>query len=118
MSDVFLLLVMALASYRLVRVVTLDKITEPVFEPLRQWLEIRWVRKQTKPGSDEEFDAIESDEWNSKLAYLFSCPWCLGFWVCGAVTVIVSLAYGLDYPILTWLASSTIVGLIGALDSE
>lgn len=118
MSDVFLLLLMALASYRLVRVVTLDKITEPIFEPLRQRLEIWWVCKQTKPGSDEEFDAIESDEWNSKLAYLLSCPWCLGFWVCGAVTVIVSLAYGLDYPILTWLATSTIVGLIGALDSE
>lgn len=118
MNDLFLLLLMALASYRLVRVVTLDKITEPIFEPLRQWFEIRWIRRNTRPGSPAEFDAIESEEWNSKLAYFLSCPWCLGFWVSGAVTVIVSLAYGLDYPILTWLAVAAIVGLIGELDSE
>lgn len=117
MNDLFLLLLMALASYRLVRVVTLDKITEPVFEPLRQRLESRWIRKHARSNS-EALDYESSSKWNSKLAYFLSCPWCLGFWVSGAVTVIVSLAYGLDYPILTWLASSTIIGLIGALDSE
>lgn len=116
MSDVFLLLLMTLTSYRLVRVVTLDKITEPVFEPFRQRLEDRWQRKHYPEYVP---DAVRySPTWNSKLAFMLSCPWCLGFWVCGAVTVIVSLAYGLDYPILTWLATSTIVGLIGALDSE
>lgn len=107
---------MTLTSYRLVRVVTLDKITEPVFEPFRQRLEDRWQRKHYPEYVP---DAVRySPTWNSKLAFMLSCPWCLGFWVCGAVTVIVSLAYGLDYPILTWLATSTIVGLIGALDSE
>lgn len=109
---------LALASYRVTRLVTLDKITESVFERLRDQLEYRWVSKHTRPGSPEEFHAIESETYNSKLAYLLSCAWCLGFWVSGAGTVLVSLAYGLDYPILVWLASSTVVGLIGRIDSD
>lgn len=109
---------LALASYRVVRLVTLDKITEPVFEPLRQWFEARWIRKHTRPGSPEEFDAIESDEWNSKFAYLLSCAWCLGFWVTALGTVVLSQAYGLDYPVITWLAASTMVGMAGRVDSD
>lgn len=107
-----------LASYRLVRLVTLDRITEPVFEPLRQWFEVRWIRRHTRPGSDAEFDAVESDEWNSKLAYLLSCAWCLGLWVSGAVTMILSTVYGLDYPILVWLSMSTVIGFLGNIDSD
>jgi hypothetical protein len=100
------------------RLVTSDKITEPVFDPLREWLEYRWIRKNTRPGSREEFDAVESEKFNSKLAYLLSCPWCLGFWVSGVTTVLVSVAYGLDYPILTWLAMSTVVGFLGRIDGD
>lgn len=118
MDSVFLAVLIALASYRVTRIVTQDKITEPVFDLIRQRLEYRWIHRNTVPGSDAEFDAIESDEYNSKLAYLLSCAWCLGFWVSGAATLLVSLAYGLDYPVFTWLASSTIVGLIGRIDSD
>lgn len=118
MGDAWLCILIALASYRVTRLVTTDKITEPIFEPLRQRLESRWIRKHTRPGSPEEFDAIESEKFNSKAAYLLSCPWCLGFWVSGAGTLLVSLVYGLDYPILTWLAVSTAVGLLGQLDSD
>lgn len=99
----------ALAAYRVTRLVTTDKITEPVMERIRWGLERRWHRKHDG-GSDTE--------WNSKLAYLLSCPWCLGFWVSGVVTVILSMAYGLHYPILTWLAMSTVVGFLGNIDSE
>jgi hypothetical protein len=118
MHDAWLLILLALACYRVTRLVTTDKITEPIFGRLREELEHRWIRKHTRPGSPEEFDAIESDTFNSKLAFMLSCPWCLGFWVSGAGTLLVSLAYGLDYPIFTWFAVSTVVGLIGRIDSE
>lgn len=118
MADIGGLILLALACYRVTRLVTTDKIAEPVFEPLRQRLEDRWIRRNTRPGSPEEFDAVESDKWNSKLAFLLSCPWCLGFWVSGVGTLLVSLAYGLDYSILTWLAVSTVVGFLGRFDSE
>lgn len=116
MSDLLVFVLLALASYRVTRLVTTDKITEPVFEPLRQRLEDRWQRKHYPEYVPNAIR--ESETWNSKIAYLLSCAWCLGFWVSGAATLIVSLTYGLDYPVLTWLASSTVVGLIGRIDSD
>jgi hypothetical protein len=49
---------------------------------------------------------------------MLSCPWCLGFWISGVATLLVSLAYGLDYPIITWFALSTVVGFLGRFDTE
>jgi hypothetical protein len=117
MHDAWLFVLLALACYRVTRLVTTDKITEPVFEPLRQRLETRWIAKHAE--TDLEVLKYEASEtWNSKLAFMLSCPWCLGFWVSGAGTLLVSLAYGLDYPIFTWFALSTVVGFLGRFDSE
>lgn len=110
MHDLVLFVLLALASYRVTRLVTTDKITEPIFDKIRFGLERRWYAKHGPVGSDTHF--------NSKLAFMLSCPWCLGFWVSGAGTLLVSLAYGLDYPILTWFALSTVVGFLGRIDSE
>ena len=110
MHDFGLFVLLALACYRVTRLVTTDKITERFFDKIRFGLERRWYAKHGPVGSDTHF--------NSKLAFLLSCPWCLGFWVSGAGTLLVSLVYGLDYPILTWLATSTVVGFLGRFDSE
>lgn len=110
MHDFGLFILLALACYRVTRLVTTDKITEPFFDKIRFGLERRWYAKHGPEGSDTHF--------NSKLAFLLSCPWCLGFWISGAGTLLVSLVYGLDYPILTWLATSTVVGFLGRFDSE
>jgi hypothetical protein len=120
MHEALIFVLLALACYRMTRFVVKDTIAEPIFGRLREALEHRWIRKHTAPGSNEEFDAIESEKFNSKLAYMLSCPWCLGFWVSGAGSLIVSMAYGFDYLIFTllWLAVSTIVGLIGRIDSD
>ena len=118
MPDWWLFILGVLAAYRVTRLVTTDKITEPIFEPIRQRLEIKWIDRHA--GDDENLSHLygKSETWNSKLAFLLSCPWCLGFWVSGVVTVILSVAYGLHYPILTWLAMSTVVGFLGNIDSE
>lgn len=110
MPEWWLVALASLAAYRVTRLVTSDKITEPFFDRIRFGLERRWYAKHGPEGSDTHF--------NSKLAYLLSCPWCLGFWVCGVFTVVLSLAYGLDYPILTWLAMSTVVGFLGRIDGD
>ena len=110
MNDVWLVVLLALACYRVTRLVTTDKITEPIFDRLRFGLERRWYAKHGPVGSDTHF--------NSKLAFMLSCPWCLGFWVSGAGTLLVSLAYGLDYPIITSFAMSTVIGFLGRFDTE
>lgn len=118
MDDLWRCLLLALACYRVTRLVTMDTITEPIFGPLRLWLENRWIVKRA--GGDESLAHLfgKSPTWNSKLAFLLSCPWCLGFWVSGAGTLLVSVAYGLDYPILTWFAVATVVGFLGNLDKD
>lgn len=110
MYEWWLVALASLAAYRVTRLVTTDKITERFFDRIRFGFERRWHKKHDEPGSATHF--------NSKLAFLLSCPWCLGFWVSGVVTVILSVAYGLDYPVITWLAMSTIVGFLGSIDSE
>jgi hypothetical protein len=110
MPEWWLVALATLATYRVVRLVITDKITEPIFDRIRFGLERRWYAKHGPEGSDTHF--------NSKMAFLLSCPWCLGFWVSGVTTVVVSMSYGLDYPILTWLAMSTVVGFLGRIDGE
>jgi hypothetical protein len=118
MPEWWLVALATFAAYRVTRIVTTDKIGEPFFEPIRLRLEARWIRKHA--GDDENLAHLygKSTEWNSKLAFLLSCVWCLGFWVSGVFTVILSVAYGLHYPILTWLAMSAVVGFLGRIDSE
>jgi hypothetical protein len=110
MPEWWLVALASLAAYRVTRLATADKIAEPFMERLRWWFEKRWYAKHDEEGSQTD--------WNSKWAYLLSCAWCLGFWVSGVTTVLVSMAYGLDYPILTWLAMSTVVGFLGRIDGE
>jgi len=110
MSDVWLVVLTTLAAYRVIRLVTTDKITERFFDRIRFGLEHRWYAKHGPEGSDTHF--------NSKLAYLLSCPWCLGFWVAGAATLLVSMVYGLEYPLITWVAMSTVIGFLGRIDGD
>src|SRR5688572_26212138 len=118
MPEAWMFVLGTLAAYRLTRLVTTDKITEPIFDKIRQRLEIRWIRRHAENDEDRARLFSQTEYFNSKLAFLLSCAWCLGFWVSGVVTVILSMAYGLHYPILTWLAMSTVVGFLGNIDSE
>lgn len=111
-------LLATLASYFITWVVVESEIASPFVDPLRRRFERRWILKRAKFGSEEAAAFESSEKWNSKLAYLLSCIPCLGFWVSGVVTVILSMAYGLDYPILTWLAMSAVVVILGRIDSE
>lgn len=92
------LVLIALVSYRLWRLAAIDQITEPLRSPL-----------------------IRSDSRVAGWALdLIGCPWCLGFWICGAVSAAVGVYadWSLLDALLVWWASSALVGLLGRLDAE
>ena len=89
-------LLIALATYRITRIVTADKVTE---RP-RAWAEDR------------------AADGHPKLTYFVTCPWCVSIYIASAVVGITDLVASVPLPGLQALAASTVCGLIGAeLDS-
>lgn len=115
MIDVWLFVLGTLGSYFVTWVVVESAIAQPIVEPVRRRFERRWIRKHATTRS-ERLAYGSTDTWNSKWAYLLSCIPCLGFWVSGAFTMLLSVVYGLNYPIFTWLAMAGVIGLIGRFD--
>lgn len=113
MSDaIYVSVLIALTSTFITWVIVNSKIASRYVTEWQFHWEHRWIKKRTEPGSTEEFDAVESDEWNSKMAYLPTCHWCTGFWVSGATVLATYLTVGAPYPLLLWPAVTTVVGLL------
>src|SRR3954452_23505517 len=68
-ADALTLVVDALATYRLTRLASVD--TLPLAAAPRNRL-TRWAREHDRPAVEE----------------LIHCPWCIGFWISAAVTVV------------------------------
>lgn len=83
----------ALASYRLTRLVNLDVITT---RPRK------WAQRQA----------------SGKLEYFVTCPWCVSIYVAGAVVLVTDLVTSVPVPALQWLAASTVCGFLGGFDGE
>jgi len=78
---VTLLVVLALATYRVTRFLILDDLIE---RP-RIWVYMRLSR------------------W-PKVLELAGCPWCLSVWIAGALTAVAAVASSVPLPVLSWLA--------------
>jgi hypothetical protein len=92
MMDWLLLVLAALATYRLTRLVTADKITEPV----RGWV-------------------VDRSAW---AGYLVTCDWCLSIWVAPPVALCAVL-WGdnrLVLVVLLWLAVSAVTGILSLVE--
>lgn len=70
---------------------------------------------------DTLFSPVRNQIWakfppeTTKLGYLFTCPWCLGFWVSAILTVIFVIGGSIGYVIVLILAVSAVVGLLQQL---
>lgn len=103
MMVLLLVVLAALATARLTRLVVEDKL----LEPFRFWLARRWPH-------------------DSKRLYLFHCPWCFGMWVSMVVAPVLWLTADLSdkvgvtawvgVPLLA-LALSHTVGLLRGLEA-
>lgn len=98
-----LLITMALASYRLFRLWSLD--TWPPSEAIRDWLDARAAKSE-----------VQGEGFWPRVHEMWICPWCSGTWAAGAVVWIVDVMHGLPLPLLQWGAVACLVGLIGKVD--
>lgn len=87
-------LILGLATYRITRFVT----TDALFEPLRNKI---WKRFPL----------------NTKIGYLFTCNWCMSFWV-GSVVVLSAMIITELVFVYAVFAVSAIAGLLTAYEDK
>lgn len=85
----WLFVLMALTTYRVTRLLVNDR-----FPP------ILYVRELLT--GDDETDKTPAPWVPWWLEYLAGCYWCMSVWVSGLVTLAVTLASDLPYPLLVW----------------
>lgn len=103
----------ALATHRLTRLLVTDRILEAPRTRLQEVAEARWAARR---GITLD---MEEPHWHSPAAFWLSCPWCAGLWV--AAAVVAALAAGPHppaHPVLLALAASSITGLLSGLEPE
>ena len=83
------LVLLALTSYRLTRLLVVDN-----FPP------ILWLRTKLTGDDDEGIRPAAWVPW--WLEYLAGCYWCVSVWVSGVVVLVVTLTSDLPYPPLVW----------------
>ncbi|WP_067671782.1 hypothetical protein [Nocardia miyunensis] len=97
LTSILTLAVFVLSAARLTRIVTTDRIGEP-------------IRK-----------AIVDKFGNaSMITYLSFCPWCLGWWVCAVLAWPTAVVAGLPWwwGFGLWPAGSYLVGVLARWDSD
>lgn len=106
--DWYELLLLALASFRIWRLVGEDDL----FDRPRRWL----VR--LGPDWKSEGDSVP-DGYRIRLAEFITCPWCLGFWITLAVWAMYQIWEFGTLVVAVPLAISALVGFMRSrLDSE
>lgn len=137
----FLLLLLGLASFRLTRVITRDKL--PLIDLPREAFVRRWGAWEDSMRVTDEIKRnrivrawryLFASEWESigskpehllrtnlimkSLAYLWECDWCTGIWVSGALVAVTAHYVSIPLPFLQWLAVAALTGLLAERDSK
>ena len=81
--------ILSLAAYRITHFIVADTLFEPVRDKI-------W--KKFPP--------------NTKIGYLFTCYWCMGFWISLFVVVLAYLLPEITFVVSLILAISAIIGII------
>lgn len=107
----------ALAAYRLTRLVTRDKITEPLREHT-----LARIYAGRYDARDADGKVIEFDSWADRVGWdrdaapkratLLLCPWCVGVWVGFGVMIARRVTPRLWSPVARALALGAAAGLV------
>lgn len=92
------LLVLALAAWRVTRLITADSIfAGPREAALRR---------------------LTAGKAESKPAELLTCAWCMGMWVSAAVVGGYDAVASVPIPVYVWLAVAAAVGILASIDQR
>lgn len=109
MNPWLLVVLIWLATYRLTVLVTDDKITRPIVDPVQEWFEKRWLAKHLDGDRN-------SSEWQSQWAWLLGCPWCCSVYIGAAVTVIADVWFEpVPLPALVAISASGVTGFLSSV---
>lgn len=124
MTDALALFVVAsFATYRIWRFLAKDTILERPRESIyNHWPPNHQRARMVRKWNVELHEMVGSTRKGtappvSMFSLGLDCPWCSGFWISGAVTLVLVLTTSVPLPLLWWPAMSSVVGLFGRLDS-
>lgn len=106
-NSCFLFIVLALATFRVSRLIALDSLTEPV----REWLRVKGSLEQirhTPQGEERRVLFVGLWGWIFRLV---TCIWCVSIWVSAAIVVLMRFGGGWFEYIAFALALSSIAGI-------
>lgn len=126
----WLTLLLALAAFRLTRLITRDKL--PLIHLPREAFVQRWGAWEDAQRRTDDVKRnpvvrawrwLFGADWDSlggkrtsltmkSLAYLWECDWCMGLWVSAGVVYSAAQFTDVPWPWLQWLAAATLTGLI------
>lgn len=117
-----LVVLTCLATYRVTRLLVVDKITEGPRTTLYTWLCTRHMSRDT-PDYMRERVALLSNIAHGVtkeplLAYLITCVWCSSVWVGGLIVLAVGLTTDLPYPLLVWPVASAVTGFLASKEGD
>jgi hypothetical protein len=116
-NDILVIGMLPLAAYYVTWLITHSKIADPIMTRWQAYWERRWITKHAK-NEHEAAVLAAGTEWNSKLAYLVTCPWCTGYWV--SLGFVLAVLPFTDLPVwplwpLILLYMSALIGIIDSL---
>lgn len=116
MYPLIVITVLALATHRLTRFLTRDAL--PLIDIPRAAFVNRWAAYDApEEMKGQPVHPKGTNILMRSLAYLWECDWCMSVWVGGILTLITSQLVNVPLPVLTWLAASSITGLIAQRES-
>lgn len=100
-------IILALACFRLTRLIVFDKITEFIRSPFYD--EITEVNEH---GIEEIYYIPKSSPIKKFMGELLSCYWCTGIWVSACVIICYYLFPSVFWPVILVLAAAGLAAII------
>ncbi|NMH71906.1 DUF1360 domain-containing protein [Bacillus sp. RO2] len=106
----FWFFLLGLASFRLTRLLVLDKIAGFIRKPFMEEIE-----EKNEKGEIEEYIVIKGKGLRRWMGELLSCYWCTGVWVTTGLFLLITFYPLLGKPVLIIFAAASVAGILESI---